>query len=170
MQEKGFFGALFDISFASFITTKIIKVLYVIAMVVAGLIALAYVIAAFTASVGLGLLTLVVFAPLAFLLYVIYTRVFLELVMVIFRIMETNTELVALQRGAYGGPPPSPPPYSPPPQSPPPYTRRRRRTRRRPAADARQAARSAAALVVAPRAGGGSHTVAGARALPRSPP
>jgi hypothetical protein len=79
------------------------------------------VVVAFTASVGLGLLTLVVFAPLAFLLYVIYTRVFLELVMVIFRIMESNLELVALQRGgAHGGPPPSPPPYSPPPQSPPP--------------------------------------------------
>ena len=124
MPEKGFFGALFDISFASFVTTKIIKVLYVLAMVVAALIALAYVIFALHGRASVcGLLTLVMFAPLAFLLYVIYTRVFLELVIVIFRIMETNTELVALQRGsAHGGPPPAPPPYSPPPQSPPPYT------------------------------------------------
>ena len=82
MPDKGFFGALFDLSFASFVTTKIIKVLYVIGIVVGGITALAYVIVAFTASPVLGLVTLVIFAPIAFLLYVIYTRVFLELVMV----------------------------------------------------------------------------------------
>ena len=116
MPEKGFFGALFDLSFSSFVTTKIIKVLYVIAIVLAGLGALVWVIAAFTDSVGLGLLTLIVLAPLVFLLYVIYARVLLELLIVIFRIMETNVELVQLQRGGSGGPPPyTPPPYTPPP-------------------------------------------------------
>ena len=116
MPEKGFFGALFDLSFSSFVTTKIIKVLYVIAIVLAGLGALVWVIAAFTDSVGLGLLTLIVLAPLVFLLYVIYARVLLELLIVIFRIMETNVELVRLQRGGSGGPPPyTPPPYTPPP-------------------------------------------------------
>ncbi len=119
MPEKGFFGALFDLSFSSFITTKIIKVLYVLAIIIAGLAALAYVIVAFAADPALGLLTLDILAPLGFLLYVIYTRVFLELLIVIFRIMETNSELVQLQRGAAGGPPPMPP-YSPPPYTPPP--------------------------------------------------
>ncbi len=119
MPEKGFFGALFDLSFSSFITTKIIKVLYVLAIIIAGLIALGYTIAAFAADPVLGLLTLVILAPLGFLLYVIYTRVILELFIAIFRIMETNTELVHLQRGAAGGPP-QPPPYSPPPYTPPP--------------------------------------------------
>ena len=120
MPDKGFFGSLFDLTFASFITTKIIKVLYVLAIIIAGLIALAYVIFAFAADPVLGLLTLVILAPLGFLLYVIYTRVFLELIMVIFRIMETNTELVQLQRGAAGGGPPPPPPESPAPDTPPP--------------------------------------------------
>ena len=124
MPQKGFFGALFDLTFSSFVTTKIIKVLYVLAIVIAGIIALAYTIAAFAADPVLGLLTLVILAPIGFLLYVIYTRVFLELIIVIFRILETNTELVHLQRGgasggSSGGPPP-PPPYSPPPYSPPP--------------------------------------------------
>jgi hypothetical protein len=119
VPEKGFFGALFDLSFSSFVTTKIIKVLYVLAIVIAGIIALAYTIAAFAADPVLGLLTLVILAPLGFLLYVIYTRVILELIIVIFRILETNTELVHLQRGAAGGPP-QPPPYSPPPYTPPP--------------------------------------------------
>jgi hypothetical protein len=116
VPEKGFFGALFDLTFSSFITTKIIKVLYVLAIIIAGLIALGYVIFAFAADAVLGLVTLVILAPLGFLLYVIYTRVLLELFIAIFRIMETNVELVHLQRGASGGPPPySPPPYTPPP-------------------------------------------------------
>ena len=72
-------------------------------------------IAAFTADVLLGLVMLIVFAPLGFLLWVIYSRVLLEVVMVLFRIMETNTELVALQRGSQTSAPSySPPPYSPP--------------------------------------------------------
>ena len=92
MQQKGFFGALFDFSFSSFITTKIVKVLYVIAIILTGLIALVYVVVAFGADARLGLFTLVILAPLAFLFSVIYTRVLLELFIAIFRIMETNVE------------------------------------------------------------------------------
>ena len=54
MPEKGFFGALFDLSFSSFVTTKIIKVLYVLAIVIVGIAALAYVIFAFAADSGSG--------------------------------------------------------------------------------------------------------------------
>jgi hypothetical protein len=111
MQEKSFFSSLFDLSFSSFITTKIVKVLYVLAMVVFGVAALSYVIWAFTDSVALGLFALLTAAPLFFLVYVIYTRVVLELFIAIFRIAETNTELVALARQANAGPPvpPAPP-------------------------------------------------------------
>lgn len=60
---------------------------------------------------------LLIVAPLVGLLYLIYVRVLLEIVIVIFRIMESNAELVQLQRGATAGPsaPPPPPPSSPPP-------------------------------------------------------
>jgi hypothetical protein len=69
---------------------------------------------------------LIIGAPIAGLLYVIYTRVMLELVMAVFRMMETNTELVALQRSAAGAPPApasggGPSYSSPPPTDPPPY-------------------------------------------------
>ncbi len=121
MQEQGFFASLFDVSFSSFITTRIIKVLYILAIVVFALVALSYVIAAFAADVLLGLVVLIVFAPLGFLLWVIYSRVLLEVVMVLFRIMETNTELVVLQRGSQTSAPSySPPPYSPPSSASPP--------------------------------------------------
>jgi uncharacterized protein DUF4282 len=110
MREKSFFSALFDLSFSSFVTTKIVKVLYVLAMVVCGVAAVSYIAWAFTDSVGLGLFALFIAAPLFFLIYVIYTRVVLEVFIAIFRIAETNTELVALARQANAAPPPAPQP------------------------------------------------------------
>jgi hypothetical protein len=117
-DSRGFLESLFDVSFSSLITTRVIKVLYVLSMIVIGLFALFFVVAAFSNSVAGGIVVLVVVAPLAALLYLIYVRVLLELVIVIFRIMETNTELVALQRGATGATTPPPPPSSPPPPAP----------------------------------------------------
>jgi hypothetical protein len=125
MPQKGFFGSLFDFSFTSFVTTKIVKFLYVLTVVLLGLGALVFVIASFSSSAAAGLFMLFIGAPLAFLLYVIYTRVLLELFIAIFRIMETNTELVALQRQALVGVPGPPtaatsPMASAPPSAPPP--------------------------------------------------
>ena len=121
MPEQGFLASLFDVEFKSLITTKVIKVLYILSMIVIGLAALAFVGAAFANSVAGGLIVLLIVAPLMALLYLIYVRVLLEIVIAVFRIMETNTELVALQRGSGGGGPgvaaPSPPP--PPPATPP---------------------------------------------------
>jgi hypothetical protein len=114
MQERGFFGALFDVSFTSFITTRIIKVLYIITLVVIGLFALGFVVAAFAKSVAGGLFTLIIGAPLVALLYVIYTRVILEVLIAIFRIMELNAEQVSLLRQSQGLSAPQPPPTAPP--------------------------------------------------------
>jgi hypothetical protein len=117
MGDQGFLASLFDISFSSLITTKVIKVLYLLSMIIIGLLALVFVVAAFSNSVAGGIIVLLIVAPLVGLLYLIYVRVLLEIVIVIFRIMESNAELVQLQRGATAGPsaPPPPPPSSPPP-------------------------------------------------------
>ena len=125
MPEQNFLASLFDVEFKSLITTKVIKVLYILSMIGIGLVALAFVVAAFNNDAAAGLLVLVIVAPLMSLLYLIYVRVLLEIVIAVFRIMETNTELVALQRGSGGGgpgvaaPSPPPPPPSPPPATPP---------------------------------------------------
>jgi hypothetical protein len=113
-MEKGFFASLFDVSFSSLITTKVIKVVYVISMLVIGLAALVFIIAAAASDDGGGgvVLALIV-TPIFALLYLIYTRIILEVIIVLFRIMETNVELVELQRGAVSpaasAPPPAPP-------------------------------------------------------------
>ena len=128
-MEKGFFASLFDISFSSLVATKVIKVIYVLSMILIGLTALVFIVGAFSNSVAAGLFTLVILAPLAALLYLIYVRVILEVIICVFRIMETNVELVGLQRAATGQPtPPPPPPPGPtvhdppePPSVPPPH-------------------------------------------------
>lgn len=93
MDGKGFFGALFDFSFTEFITVKIIKVLYIIGIVMAGLGALAFLIGGFTKGFVAGVVMLIV-SPLVFLLYVILIRMWLEVILVLFRIAE-NTSIMA---------------------------------------------------------------------------
>jgi hypothetical protein len=126
MEEKGFFASLFDVSFTSFVTVRLIKVIYVITLVLIGLAALVFVVAAFADSVGAGVFVLVIVAPLLSLLYVIYARVLLEIVMAIFRIAENTGQGVSLLRAQAAGAsvapppvPPAPPSSAPPPQAPP---------------------------------------------------
>ena len=102
MEHKGFLASLFDTSFSSLVTTKVIKLIYILSMLVIGLLALAFVVGAFRASAGFGLLTLLVLAPVGSLIYLTYTRMFLEFVIALFRIMENTHELVRLGRIEHG--------------------------------------------------------------------
>jgi hypothetical protein len=63
MGQQGFLASLFDISFSSLITTWVIKVLYVLSMVIIGLVAVVFVVAAFADSVAGGIVVLLVVAP-----------------------------------------------------------------------------------------------------------
>jgi hypothetical protein len=98
-EAKGFFASLFDLSFSSLVTTKIIKVLYVITLVLIGLGYIVFTISAFSADPAAGALVLFIFGPLVALFYVVYARVFLEIVIALFRIMESNVEMAGLMRG-----------------------------------------------------------------------
>ncbi len=104
---KGFVEKLFDFSFTQFITASIIKVLYIMGIILNGILALAMLISGIASgSVGAAILGFVL-APIVFALSVIWLRVCLELVIVIFRIGE-NTTLMAK------GPCPDPGPGAPP--------------------------------------------------------
>ena len=120
MEPKGFLASLFDTSFANLVTPRVIRIIYIISMVVIGLAALFWIGAAFSQSAAFGLLVLVIAAPLVSLLYLIYTRVLLEVIMALFRIMEYNAELVTLQRAATPGAPAAsvPPPAAAAPEPP----------------------------------------------------
>ncbi len=89
--------SLFDFSFSKFVTTSLIRFLYALFVIVAGLAALVWFIAgiamvATEGDTGTGLLIMIV-SPVAFLLLAILIRVQLEVVIVIFRIAEYLREM-----------------------------------------------------------------------------
>jgi len=87
MQEKGIIALLFDFGFTDFITKKLIRFLYMAAVLFAGFGSLIVVIKGFSegAMAGVGALVL---APVLFVFWVVMTRISLELMMVVFRIAD----------------------------------------------------------------------------------
>lgn len=86
-NKKGFFGSLFDFSFSNFVTPSIIKVLYVLAVILAAIYSLAIIIFGFSRGAGLGILFLVG-GIILFLIWIAFTRVLLEFYMAVFRIAD----------------------------------------------------------------------------------
>jgi hypothetical protein len=113
MQAKSFFGSLFDYSFSSFITPRIIKILYVLATIGISLWTLFLIVAAFNVSDGAGGGMLLIGGPLFFLFSMIYARVFLELVIAFFRI---NGNVQEIRDGRIGGAPQPAPSLGLPPE------------------------------------------------------
>jgi len=93
MEVKGFFVKLFDLSFTEFITPRIIKLLFVLAIIISGIAALVMFFAGIVQG-GASALLAIILVPLVFLLYVIIARVWLELIMVMFRIAGNIDKLV----------------------------------------------------------------------------
>ena len=89
--------ALFDLQFSEFVTTGLIKVLYILLMLGCGLglvfAEIAGLIAVFDDKVAEGL-GMMFFAPFAAALYLVLGRMWMELVIVIFRIAE-NVQKIA---------------------------------------------------------------------------
>jgi hypothetical protein len=87
--EPGFFGRLFDTSFKTFVTPSIVRVLFILGIVVISL----YALIIFVAGLGTiddGGIVFVLVAPIFWVIGIIWTRVLIEVVMVLFRI-EANT-------------------------------------------------------------------------------
>jgi hypothetical protein len=95
----GFLSSLFDLSFTSFITTKLIKVLYVLGMVCSAFMALSFIITGLTQGGMVGL-PMVILGPIVFLAFLIYWRVVMEMIILFFRAVEYLGELVRQGRRA----------------------------------------------------------------------
>ncbi len=87
-DSRGFVGALFDFGFTSFVTPKVIKVLYMLIVVGTVVSALIFTLFAFRASTAFGILTLVFGDPLFILIVLAIYRVVLEFFVVTFRVAE----------------------------------------------------------------------------------
>jgi hypothetical protein len=86
-------AALFDFSFRTFITLGIIKALYILGMVLIALAWLIVVIGAFVADFWAGLGVLITYTLIA-IIQLIFLRVWLEMIVVFFRIGENTSILV----------------------------------------------------------------------------
>lgn len=128
--DKPFFQSLFDLDFKSFIALRLIKVIYIIMLVVIALLAVVWLITGLVSGEPGLIIGALIGVPIVAFLYVLLTRIYLEIVAVLFRIGQNTSTLVSLMGGGAqpgpgaGGVPPaapsSPSPYGAPPQSPPP--------------------------------------------------
>ena len=100
-SPKGFFASLYDLSFDTFITPKIIQVVYIISLVVVGLWALLFLISGFAQPYGMfgggpsagSIIYHLIGAPIMFVLGSIGARIYLEFLMAVFRIAENTDPL-----------------------------------------------------------------------------
>jgi hypothetical protein len=138
---SSFFRALFDFSFSEYVTTKIIKILYVISIVLAGLTwvgTLLYMLFGLSRT-GLGAIAVIgglIFCPIGFILHVVIIRMTYEILIVVFGIAENVRDMTWALTGGRKAPtanppqpqypqpgqyqyPPQQPQYQQPPQQPP---------------------------------------------------
>jgi hypothetical protein len=90
-DTSGFFSALFDFSFSSFATPKIVKFVYLLATVVIALFYLVWVIAAFSENAGLGIFVLIL-GVVAAIVYLAFIRMTLEIYYAIVRMSQDINE------------------------------------------------------------------------------
>jgi hypothetical protein len=85
--QLGFFESLKDTRFNNLITPKLVRFLYIVSVVVLGIGAIVFVISGFAHSAGTGVITLIV-APIIAFIYLILVRLYLELIVVTFKIRD----------------------------------------------------------------------------------
>jgi hypothetical protein len=86
-----------DTRFDHLITPTMIRFLYIVAIVLLALGALAVIITGFAKSAGTGVAALIL-APIFALIYLIVTRLWLELIIVIFKIRDATEEVAVNTR------------------------------------------------------------------------
>jgi hypothetical protein len=96
--RKGFLASLLDPSFTTLVTTRVIKFLYILLLVLVGLGLLGFIVASIASGSAAQIIVSLIVGPLVALIYVIYARVILEVILAIFRLLESNREIAFLQR------------------------------------------------------------------------
>jgi hypothetical protein len=98
-RKNGFFEGLMDTRFDTLITPKLVSFLYVVSMVVVTLLTIGFVIAGF-ADGGATAVLFLILAPILGLIYLIMIRLYLELIVVAFKIRDAAEEVAVNTRRA----------------------------------------------------------------------
>ena len=94
-----FLHPLFDLSFRRPVTVKMIKFLHILSILCAGLMALLFILAGFETSLRLGLSALLIGA-VGVLFTAVFSRIFLEMILVVFRMADQTAGKGMADRGA----------------------------------------------------------------------
>jgi len=89
--KKGFFGALFDFSFSSMVTVRIVGFLYALAIIGIGIFMLLLLAASLDRGGSWGIIFFLL-SPLIFILMVIWARLWFESMVVLFKIAENTAD------------------------------------------------------------------------------
>ena len=100
IEAKGFFASLFDFGFTSFITLKILRVLYGVLVVLILLTGVGFFVALISQG-GAYIAIAIIIVPIVTLIDLVWMRVFMEMVALFFRIGE-NTSIMAASAGSAG--------------------------------------------------------------------
>jgi hypothetical protein len=93
MPRRGLLSLLFDLSFSEFLTTRLIKLLFVIGVIFSAIMSIVLIVAGFTSGTFEGVIALIL-SPAVFFIYVLFTRIWCEMIIVVFRIAENTSRLV----------------------------------------------------------------------------
>ncbi|OEU76612.1 MAG: hypothetical protein BA869_06260 [Desulfuromonadales bacterium C00003107] len=96
-MNNDFFASLFDMSFSEFVTIRLIKILYILGIASAVFIGLSMLITGFSNGIGPGIVSLVV-TPLVVGIYILMVRIWLELIVVMFKIAENTSQMAKNQQ------------------------------------------------------------------------
>lgn len=86
-QIRAVLDLVLDLSFKRFVTPRLVRMLYVLSLLAAVFYAASWMFSGFKSGTLSGLFTIIT-APVAFLLYLIFARVTVELVLAVFRIAD----------------------------------------------------------------------------------
>ena len=106
-EAKGLLKSLFDFQFTSLITVKIIRFVYALIVILYSIGAIFFFAAAVSRGGAAGILTGFILVPLGYLVYLILTRIWMEILIVVFR-MGDDVHAIR-QRGELGRRPDFPP-------------------------------------------------------------
>jgi hypothetical protein len=106
MESKSFFTSLFDFGFTSFITLRFMKWIYAILVVLILLVGFIFFLRGLTIGDANAILVAIVIVPIVTLVYLVMARVWMEMIVLFFRIGENTSRMTTLlnSMSSHGGP------------------------------------------------------------------
>jgi hypothetical protein len=112
LTAKGLLRSLYDFGFTSLITTRIIKFVYALLVISYSIVAAILFLVGLATGIAPGILFAIIFVPIFYLIYLILLRIWMEVIVVFFKIGEDVHAIRHRAAGpsapGSGGVPPSP--------------------------------------------------------------